>query len=407
MRSVSAAVLAAFAVLVAPAVAHAAPPPLDPQNWSWQDNLTWNDYHALPGADYSDPSIAPSIKKWKVALVVTAFPDKPFTLSQPVGGTPFGTPTSEAHDIPRADVPAFLRDFLNKPQAINHNQTMNRYWMEDTHGKYGVQLDSYGPYQLPGRSYQYFTSDFSAAQNRAAHCPDAAHFPCTRDFRTDVKAAWTAAVGADVVNSYDNAFYISAGEDESSTWQEFGQMKWLTQNDVPDAFGPGQYGDTTQTNWAITRYVPWSSWASVSTIWPNAVTSGAKPLTSIEGESSGLGTFTHELTHNLGILDNYSNPYSTPYQRGFSGMWDMMSRGSFNGPGGPHTRFLVPATQGGSLGSQHNLRNRLKLGFVTNDQVLRLNRSGLSKDGIAVADVTAREVEPGSGLSGIQVALDG
>src|SRR6201991_1231638 len=407
MRSVSAAVLAAFAVLVAPAVAHAAPPPLDPQNWSWQDNLTWNDYHALPGADYSDPSIAPSIKKWKVALVVTAFPDKPFTLSQPVGGTPFGTPTSEAHDIPRADVPAFLRDFLNKPQALNHNQTMNRYWMEDTHGKYGVQLDSYGPYQLPGRSYQYFMSDFSAAQNRAAHCPDAAHFPCTRDFRTDVKAAWTAAVGADVVNSYDNAFYISAGEDESSTWQEFGQMKWLTQNDVPDAFGPGQYGDTTQTNWAVTRYVPWSSWASVSTIWPNAVTSGAKPLTSIEGESSGLGTFTHELTHNLGILDNYSNPYGTPYQRGFTGMWGMMSRGAFNGPGGPRALFLVPATQGGSLGSQHNLRNKLKLGFVTPDQVLRLNRSGLSKDGIAVADVTAREVEPGSGLSGIQVALDG
>src|SRR5262249_37165713 len=132
-----------------------------------------------------------------------------------------------------------------------------------------------------------------------------------------------------------------------------------------------------------------------------------KPLTSIEGESSGLGTFTHELTHNLGILDNYSNPYGTPYQRGFTGMWDMMSRGSFNGPGGPHTRFLVPATQGGSLGSQHNLRNKLKLGFVTQDQVLRLNRSGLAKDGIAVADVTAREVDPGSGLSGVSINLDG
>ena len=40
-------------------------------------------------------------------------------------------------------------------------------------------------------------------------------------------------------------------------------MKWMTQDDVPDAFGPKQYGDPTQTNWAITRYVPWSSWASV------------------------------------------------------------------------------------------------------------------------------------------------
>src|SRR5262249_55091830 len=119
-----------------------APPlqPIDPQNWKWQDDLSWNDYHPLPGPDYSDPSIPPSIKKWKVALVVTDFSDKPFTLSQPVGSTVFGNPTSLAHDIPRAQVPAFLRDFLNTPSALNHFQTMNRYWMEDTYGKYGVQL---------------------------------------------------------------------------------------------------------------------------------------------------------------------------------------------------------------------------------------------------------------------------
>ena len=51
-------------------------------------------------------------------------------------------------------------------------------------------------------------------------------------------------------------------------------------SNVTDAFGPKQlYGDLTQTNWAITRYVPWSSWASVSTIWPNALTnSGSATL---------------------------------------------------------------------------------------------------------------------------------
>ena len=32
------------------------PAPLDPQNWSFQDNLTWTDYKPLPGPDYSDPS---------------------------------------------------------------------------------------------------------------------------------------------------------------------------------------------------------------------------------------------------------------------------------------------------------------------------------------------------------------
>jgi M6 family metalloprotease-like protein len=394
------AALAALAVLATPAAASAAAPlaPLDAQNWSWQDNLTWNDYHAIPGPDYSDPSVQPSVKKWKVAIVLTDFPDKTFTLSQPVGSTVFGTPTAEAHDIPRADVPAFLRDFLNKPQALNHFQTMNRYWMEDTYGKYGVQLDAYGPYQLPSRSYQYFQQDFDSSNQ---HCPTPTVTPCNKNYRTDAKAAWTAATSAATVASYDNIFYVSAGEDESSTWQEFGEMKWMTQDQVPDAFGPKAF-DPTLPNWAPTRYVPWTSWASATTIWPNA--SGN---TSIEAESSGMATFSHELTHNLGIGDNYSNPYGTVQQRGFTGMWDMMSRGSFNGPGGPHTRYLIPATQGGSLGSQHDIRNKLKLGFVTPAQVLRLNRSGITSSGLVVADVKARESDPGSELAGVQIALDG
>jgi hypothetical protein len=190
-------------------------------------------------------------------------------------------------------------------------------------------------------------------------------------------------------------------------WQEFGTMKWLHPEDVPDAFGPKAYGDLTQTNWATTRYVPWTSWASAATIWPNAVTSGPNPRSSIEAESSGLGTYTHELTHNLNILDNHNNPYNPRLQRASTGPWDMMSRGSFGGPGGPHARYLIPPTTGGALGSQHNVRNKLKLGFIKPGEVLQLNRDGLAQSGLAVADVTAREVDPGSGLSGVQVNLDG
>ena len=127
-------------------------------------------------------------------------------------------------------------------------------------------------------------------------------------------------------------------------------MKWNTKEEVPDAFGPKAYGDLTQTNWAATRYVDWSSWASVASIWPSA--SGNS---SIEGESSGMSTYAHELSHNLSIPDNYGNPYGAQQQRGFTGMWDMMSRGTFNGPGGPHTRFQHPADAGllARLAAQH------------------------------------------------------
>src|SRR4051794_12834619 len=171
MRGKHAACVAALIALAVPAAARAATPPLealDAQNWNFQDSLTWNDYKPIPGQDYSDPAIQPSVKKWKVALVLTDFPDKPYSMTLPTNTTVFGMPTQEASNVPRADVPAFLRDFLNKPQALNHFQTMNRYWMEDSFGKYGVQLDAYGVYQMPGRSYQYFQQDFDSS---GQHCP--------------------------------------------------------------------------------------------------------------------------------------------------------------------------------------------------------------------------------------------
>ena len=80
----AAAVAAATVVAATPAIA-APPAPLDEQNWSFQDNLTWADYKKLPGPDYSDPSIQPTVDKWRVALIMVDYPDRPFTISQPAG----------------------------------------------------------------------------------------------------------------------------------------------------------------------------------------------------------------------------------------------------------------------------------------------------------------------------------
>ena len=86
----------------------------------------------------------------------------------------------------------------------------------------------------------------------------------------------------------------------------------------------------------------------------------------------------------------------------------MMSRGSFNGPGGQHTRFLIPPTQGAALGSQHNMRNKRFLNFIADGDLLRLNRDGLAQSGMAVADVKAREVAPTAARSpACSIALDG
>jgi M6 family metalloprotease-like protein len=288
-------------------------------------------------------------------------------------------------------VPGFYRDLLNKPEALNGGHTMHEYWMEDSEGRFGVDLTSFGVYKMPFKSYTYgITNDMNPGM-----CPTGD--TCNRNIRTDGLQLWRDAVGAEEAAKYELVFILSAGQDESSTWQEFGEMKF-NKDTVPDNFGPP---DATMPNSAKTRYVDWTSWASAATIWPNA--GGGS---STQAESSGMGTYAHELSHLLSIGDNYNNPYGVPARRAYTGPWSMMSRGSFNGPGGPHTRWQIPSTQGGSMGSLHTLRDKAKIGLIDEQNILRLSRDALPGSGLVVADVTARAVEAGKGLSGINIAMN-
>jgi hypothetical protein len=85
-----------------------------------------------------------------------------------------------------------------------------------------------------------------------------------------------------------------------------------------------------------------------------------------------------------------------------------MDRGSFNGPGGPHHRWVVPAAEGAFMPAGMMLRSRIMLGFVRPEQVLRLSRDGLAASGLAIANVVARAIEPkADALAGVAVDLDG
>jgi M6 family metalloprotease-like protein len=546
LRSIATALAAASFILAGTTsvVAAADPPPIDPppplqpidpQIVTQSADQDWTDYHPIPGSPYVDSSIVPTIERFNVALILTDFPGTPFAITQPEGSTVFGNPGPLAHDIPRDAVPAFYVDWMNNPSAINEYQGMNRYWMEDTYGKYGVALSGYGPYLLPGTQDEYFITDFTNTsycntQTRTAATaqtnvtdvevvssasfsvgkivtglvagnlsrvvtaiPDATHLTtgratifsaasvagatnikvasvadlavghtidigfddrletrtiasvgtagsggtgvnltapltfahaqntivrdmtatpiasvagnafvhsCGRSYRNETLVAWADHVSQAERTSFDNTFYVSAGQDESGTWQEFGEMMF-TQTTVPDAWGPPN--PEIPQNWAGTRYIPWTSWASAASNWPSA--SGNN---SIEGEGSGMAVYAHELTHNLGIGDNYNNPYASPFQRAATGYWSMMSRGSFQGPGGTHTRWHIPSTMGTALGSQHVIRDKIVLGFVSPANYLDLNRDGLAASGLAVLDVVAREVDPGAtGQTGVRINLDG
>ncbi|MEH6377838.1 M6 family metalloprotease domain-containing protein [Streptomyces sp. KLMMK] len=368
--------------------------PIDPQHWRNPDDMTWAEYRSVPGTDWADPDRKPTQRKFKGALVLLDYPDEEFSVSKPAGAARFGNPLPSASGIPRAQVPKFYEDFLNKPGALNHGHTINEYWMEDSGGRMGVALTSFGVYRMPWKSYQY---GIEPGMNPGA-CP--VGDTCGKDIRADGKRAWTDEVGADKAGEFDFVFYLTAGVDESSAWQEFGQMKFRSERDVPAAWGPPS-PIASGLNSARTRYVPWTSWQAAARIWPNAANGS-----STQAESSGMATFAHELSHILGIGDNYNNPYGTPLSRAYTGIWGMLSRGSFNGPGGPHTRWQIPANAGGSMGAQHVLRDKMKLGIVDEKNVLRLDRDALKDSGLVVARVTARSAPPGEkGLTGVNITM--
>lgn len=311
------------------------PRPIDPQNYELPDTMTWDDYKKIPGTTWNDPARTGSVRTFKGALVLLDYPDQPFVATQPKNSTIYGNPTVVG-DVPRAEVAQFYEGFLNKPSDLNRGHTLHEYWMEDSGGRYGVELTGFGAYQMPAKYHEYGVGQFQNGQG----CP--AGDTCGRDMRTDGRALWAADVGEETIGQFDFIFYLGAGQDESSTWQEFGQMKFNTKEDVTDEWGPP---DPALPNWNATRYVEWTSWQASANIWPNA--GGGS---SIQAESSGMSVFAHEFSHIIGIGDNYNNPYGIPPRRAYSGPWEMLSRGTFNGPGGPHSRWMIPATGGASMG---------------------------------------------------------
>jgi M6 family metalloprotease-like protein len=212
----------------------------------------------------------------------------------------------------------------------------------------------------------------------------------------DCDEIWTAAVGKDVRKDFDAVLRLYASYDETGVWQEFGEMKFSSRDDIPAAWGNP---DPAKPRWVPTRYVEWTSWLAGSQQW------GLSSMR--QGENSG--TITHELGHfAFRLPDLNNNPYVKPYRRVAAGTWDMMDRGCFNGPGGPHRRWVVPPREGAFMPAGLMVRNRLENKFIAASDLLTLGRAALAANGLAVAEVTARAVDPLPGTSaGLVVRFDG
>jgi len=365
-----------------------APPPIDPQQVQDQDTMTWADYRPIPGRNWADPSLKPE-KGFRLAVVGIDFPNQPFVITLPKGSDPFGNP--QIDPISRDQVPRFYADFFMKPSAVNHGQTINGYWMEQSRGKFGItEVEVFGPYRMPKPIWAYGLSEWG--QNDQT--PDGTKADSRME--RDCDEIWTAAMGKDVPKKFDAILRLYASYDETGVWQEFGEMKFNSKDDIPPEWGNP---NPAKPRWSPTRYVEWTSWLAGAQQW------GLSSMR--QGENSG--TITHELGHfSFSLPDLNNNPYIKPYRRVAAGPWDMMDRGSFNGPGGPHRRWVVPPMQGAAMPAGLMVRNRLENKFITESDLLILGRAELAETGPAVAEVTARAVAPLPGtVTGIFVKFDG
>jgi M6 family metalloprotease-like protein len=407
----------------------AVPPPFDPQEVLDQDDMTWADYKPIPGVNWTDPKHVPE-RTIRIALVVADFEDQPFVITLPKKSDLFGNP--QIDPVPREAVAQFYHDFWNVPQDSNHHHTVHEYWMELSHGKIGVDFDGYGPYRMPHKMIEYGgtvneqrgrrgrrgsdgaqeatpqgDARGAAEGNRGEGKTDAAEGEGERrgegrrgrgrnnrpSLQSTLDSLWRPDAGD---KEYDLVLRIYAGYDETCIWQEFGEMKFQTRDDIPPEWGNP---DPTQPRWSGTRYIDWTSWKAGSYLWSNS--------SIIQGESSG--SIRHEISHAaFSIGDNNNNPYVQPYHRAGSGPWDIMDRGSFNGPGGPHNRWQIPVQYGGAMPAGVMLSQQMKFGFITPTNVVRLHRDELSRSGPVVVKVIPRNVVPGRDkLHGIAIALDG
>jgi M6 family metalloprotease-like protein len=178
-------------------------------------------------------------------------------------------------------VPQFYTDFFLTPSELNHGQTINGYWMEQSRGRFGItEIDAYGPYRMPKPLWEYGLNEHDQDEST----PDGT--VAGSRMEPDVDSLWAAEHG-DIKGEYDAILRIYAGYDETSVWQEFGEMKFSTREDIPPEWGNP---NPEKPRWVPTRYVEWTSWLAGAQQW------GLSSMR--QGESSG--TITHELGRAVG-----------------------------------------------------------------------------------------------------------
>jgi M6 family metalloprotease-like protein len=249
-----------------------------------------------------------------------------------------------------------------------------------------------------------------------------AHIPAgyTRRSNLNSEAINLAIANGVNLNNYDFAFILHSGAAESQVWEEAGYMMFFDRNTVDYEYSaqaridkmramgltiPAATDAWLATNngqgWTTTRYVPWTSWWAGISTWSStgSITVGGRSFRlSMQGETNGNATFSHEFGHIVSIADNYGSNID---QRCYTGFWDLMCAGSMTGFGGNHTRYQVPNLNGGAIPAHMLTRTKRKLGFISDSQLCSVNAPTLRNGTPVVTEIYSRTTPVGDQFAAI------
>ena len=194
--------------------------PLDPQRVQDQDDMTWADYQPDSRARTGATRRSSRSAKLRVALVAIDFEDQPFVITQPKQSDPFGNP--QVDPVPRADVREVLRRLLGQAGPLNHGHTIHGTGWSSRAARSASRRSTRSVRTGCRRKlFEYGLNEY----NQAGGCP--AGYTCDGRMERDADALWRADAGADVVE-VRIVLRIYAGYDETTVWQEFGEMKFAS-----------------------------------------------------------------------------------------------------------------------------------------------------------------------------------
>ncbi|MCL1815970.1 MAG: hypothetical protein FWG43_00010 [Clostridiales bacterium] len=158
-----------------------------------------------------------------------------------------------------------------------------------------------------------------------------------------------------------------------------------------------------------TRYVPWSSWIATISRWSSSGSStvprspenggGSRSIRqSGQGESDGMGVFAHEFGHITGLSDNYEATMWTQNVSPKTEYWDLMSRGDKVGPGGYHSRWMVPSgREAGSSPAHYMMYSKQRASYYDSGDLLELSVAQVKARTPVVAEIVARNIPMNNG----------